>query len=76
MRMPLKHPIGGSGDAGAVEAPEQGVKMETEVAVTAYEVSLDLDIIDDIVFPLPELEVHTDSSDGSGGDSETTPTTT
>ena len=38
--MPPKRPIGGSGDAGAAEAPEHGVEMETEVAVTAGEVSL------------------------------------
>jgi hypothetical protein len=49
MRMTLKRPIGGSGDAEAAEAPEHGVKMETEVAVTATEVSLHLDIINGIV---------------------------
>ena len=36
--MPLKRPIGGSGDAGAAEAPEHGVNMETEVPVPADEV--------------------------------------
>jgi hypothetical protein len=38
MRMPPKHPIGGSGNAGAAEAPKHGVNMETEVAVAADEV--------------------------------------
>ena len=37
-RMPPKRPIGGSGDAGAAEAPEHGVNMETEVFVAADEV--------------------------------------
>ena len=36
--MPPKRPIGGSGDAGAAEAPEHGVNMETEVPVPADEV--------------------------------------
>ena len=36
--MPPKHPIGGSGDAGAAEASEHGVNMETEVSVAADEV--------------------------------------
>ena len=36
--MPPKHPIGGSGDVGAAEAPEHGVNMETEVSVPAVEV--------------------------------------
>ena len=36
--MPLKRPIGASGDAGAAEAPEHGVNMETEVSVAAGEV--------------------------------------
>ena len=38
MRMPPKHPIRGSGDAGAAEAPKHGVNMETEVYVPANEV--------------------------------------
>ena len=33
-----KRPIGGSGDAGAAEAPEHGVNMETEVSVPTNEV--------------------------------------
>ena len=36
--MPPKHPIGGSGDAGAAEAPEHVVNMEIEVPVPAAEV--------------------------------------
>ena len=36
--MPPKRPIGGSGDAGAAEAPEHGVNMEIEVSVAADEV--------------------------------------
>ena len=36
--MPPKRPIGGSGDAGAAEAPEHGVIMEAEVSITADEV--------------------------------------
>ena len=33
MWMPLKCPIGGSGDAGAAKALEHGVEMEIEVGV-------------------------------------------
>ena len=33
-----KRPIGGSGDAGAAEAPEHGVNTEIEVSITADEV--------------------------------------
>ena len=36
--MPPKLTIGGSGDAGATEAPEHGVNTETEVSVAADEV--------------------------------------
>ena len=36
--MPPKRPIGGSGDAGAAEAPEHGVNMEIEVSGPADEV--------------------------------------
>ena len=70
MRMPPKRPIGGSGDAGAAEAPEHGVEMETEVAVTAGELSLHPDIVDDVELPQPEEEFHTDSDDHSGDDSD------
>ena len=65
--MPPKRPIGGSGDAGAVEAPEHGVEMETEVAVTADELSLHPDVIE---LPLPEAEFHSDSCDDPGDDSD------
>ena len=65
MRMPPKRPIGGSGDAGAAEAPEHGVEMETEVAVTAGEVSPHPDVVE---LPQPEAEFHTDSGDDSGDD--------
>ena len=36
--MPPKRHIGGSGDAGAAEAPEHGVNMEIEVSVATDEV--------------------------------------
>lgn len=72
MRMPPKHTIGGSGDAGAAEAPEHGVKLETDVAVAADEVSrgqkCDVDIVDGVVLPLPEPEVPSDFGDGSDDD--------
>ena len=67
--MPPKLPIGGSGDAGATKAPEHGVEMETEVAVTAGELSLHPDIVDGVELPQPEAEFHTDSDDHSGDDS-------
>ena len=38
MTMPTKRTIGGSGDAGAGEAPAQRVKLATEVSVAADEV--------------------------------------
>jgi len=68
MRMPPKRPIGGSGDAGAAKAPEHGVEMETEVAVTTDELSLQPDFVDDVVLPQPEAKVHTDSGDDLGDD--------
>jgi len=68
--MPLKRHIGGSGDAGAAKAPEHGVEMETEVAVTAGELSLHPDIVDGVELPQPEAEFHTDSDDHSGDDSD------
>jgi len=56
MTMPPKRTIGGSGDAGAGEAPAQRVKLGTEVSVTADEVSRgqqhDLDFVGAIVPPL------------------------
>ena len=53
MRMPPKRPIGGSGDAGAAKAPEHGVEMETEVAVTVGELSLHPDVVDGVELPQP-----------------------
>ena len=74
MRMPPKRPIGGSGDAGAAKAPEHGVEMETEVAVTAGEFSLHPDVVDGVELPQPEVEFHTDPGDDfddhSGDDSD------
>ena len=67
MRMPPKRLIGGSGDAGAAKAREHGVEMETEVAVTAGELSLHPDVVE---LPQPEAEFHTDSDDHSGDDSD------
>ena len=63
-----KHPIGGSGDAGDAKAPEDGVEMETEVALTAGELSLHPDIVDSVELPQPEAEFHTDSNDHSSDD--------
>jgi hypothetical protein len=68
MRMLPKHPIGGSGDAGAAEASEHGVEMETEIAVTAGELSLHPDVVDGIELPQSEAEFHIDSGDDSGDD--------
>ena len=72
MRMPLKRPIRGSGDAGAAKAPDHGVEMETEVAVTGGELSLHPDVVDGVGLPQPEVEFRTDfgedSRDYSGDD--------
>ena len=65
--MPPKCPIGGSGDTGSAKAPKHGMEMETEVAVTAGELSLHPDIVE---LPQPEAEFHTDSDDHSGYDSD------
>ena len=70
MRMPPKRPIGGSGDARAAKALEHSVEMETEVAVTAGELSLHTDVVDGVELPQPEAEFHTDSDDHSGDDSD------
>ena len=55
MTMPPKRTIGGSGDAGAGEAPAQRVKLATEVSVAADEVSRgqqhDLDFVGAVVPP-------------------------
>ncbi|KAE8797150.1 E3 ubiquitin-protein ligase [Hordeum vulgare] len=66
--MSRKRPIGGSGNAGAAEAPEQGVKMEREVVVAAAEVSLDLDVVDGVVLPQLEPEVLSDDVDNKDED--------
>ena len=55
--MPPKRPVGGSGNAGAAKAPEHGVEMETEVAVTADELSLHPDVVDSVELPQPEAEL-------------------
>ena len=74
MRMPLKRSIGGSGDTGAAKAPEHGVEMETKVVVTTGELSLHLDIVDDVELPQPEAGFQTDSGvdpvDDSDDDSD------
>ena len=70
MRMLPKRSITGSGDAGAAKAPEHGVEMETEVAVTASELSLHPDIVDGVELPQPEAEFHTDSGDDPGDNSD------
>ncbi|KAE8782172.1 hypothetical protein D1007_44458 [Hordeum vulgare] len=68
MRMRQKHPIGGSGDIGATEAAENGVKMETKVDVAANEVSLDIDVVDGVMLPQkPEVlcdDVNNEDEDG------------
>ena len=68
--MPLKRPIGGSGDAGAAKAPEHDVEMETEVADTAAELSLHRDVVDGVELPQSEAEFHTDSGDDPDDDSD------
>ena len=70
MRMPPKRPIIGSGNAGAAKAPEHGVEMETEVAVSANELSLHPDVVNGVELPQPEAEFHTDSDDHSSDDSD------
>ena len=70
MRMTRKRSIGGSGDTGAAKAPEHGMEMETEVAVTAGELSLHPDVVDGVELPQSEAEFHTDSGDDSGDDSD------
>ena len=46
------------------------MEMETEVACTASELSLHLDIVDGVELPQPEAEFHTDTCDDSGDDSD------
>ena len=46
------------------------MEMETEVAVTAAELSLHPDVVDGVELPQPEAEFHTVSDDHSGDDSD------
>ena len=75
--MPPKRTIGGSGDAGAGEAPAQRVKLGTEVAVAADKVSCgkhhDLEFVGAVVPPQPEPEVNSNS--GNDCDSDGKPVT-
>ena len=68
--MPPKHPIRGSGDVGAAKAPKHNLDMETEVAVTAGELSLHPDVVNGVKLPQPEAEFRTDYDDHSGDDSD------
>ena len=70
MRMLPKRPIGVSGNARVAKAPEHGVEMETEVAVTAGELSLHPDVVDGVELPQLEAEFHTDSGDDPSDDSD------
>ena len=71
----MKHTIGGSGDAGASEAPAQRVKLATEVSVAADEVSRgqqhDLEFIGAVV--PPQLEPEVNSNSGNNCDSDGKP---
>ena len=44
--------------------------METEVAITAGELSLHPDVVDGVELPQPEADFHTVSDDHSGDDSD------
>ena len=44
--------------------------METEVAITAGELSLHPDVVDGVELPQPEAEFHTDLKDHSGDGSD------
>ena len=46
------------------------MEMEAEVAVTAGELSLQPDVVDDVELPQSEAEFHTDSDDHFGDDSD------
>ncbi|XP_073363193.1 uncharacterized protein [Aegilops tauschii subsp. strangulata] len=71
IRILSKRTIGGSGDAGAGEAPAQRMKLRTEVVVAADEVSRgqqrNLDFIAVVVPPQPKPEVHSYSDNDSDG---------
>ena len=43
--------------------------LKTEVVVATAEVLLDLNVVEDVMLPQPEPEVHTDSNDNSDDDS-------
>ena len=73
MTMPPKRTIGGSGDAGAGEAPAQHVKLGTEVTVAADKVLCrqqhDLDFVGTVVPPpQPELEINSNSGNDCDSD--------
>ena len=44
--------------------------METEVAITAGELSLHPDVVDGVELPQPEAEFHADSNGHSGDESD------
>ena len=46
------------------------MEMETKVAVTAGELSLHPDVVNDVELPQPEAEFHTDSGDDPGDNSD------
>ena len=72
IRILPKRTIDGNGDTGASEAPAQRMKMDTEVAVAADEVSRglqrDLDFVAAVMPPQPEPEVHNYSGNDSDFD--------
>ena len=70
MKMPLKCPIGGCGDAGAAKALEHGMEMETEVAFTAGKLSMHPDVVEGVELPQPEAQFHTDSDNHSSDNSD------
>ena len=63
---------GGSGDAGAGEAPAQRVKLAAEVSVAVDKVSRgqqhDLEFIGTVVPPQPEPEVNSNSGNNCDSD--------
>ena len=72
MTVPPQRTIGGSGDAGAGEAPAQRVKLATEVSIAADEVSHrqqhDLEFVGAVVPPQPEPEVNSNSGNNCDSD--------
>ena len=67
MMMSSKRIIGGSGNGRAGEALAQRVKLGIEVGITADEISRgqqhNLDFLDAVVPPHPELEVNSNDCD-------------